>query len=309
MAANMKTKAHLQNLLLAVVVVFATVLPAAAQQVFKTPEEAAESLVAAVKAQDKTRVLTILGPNGRDIASSGDEVADKTARELFLAAYAAKQSLQKVDDKTSVLLLGAEDWPFPIPVVRAGAGWRFDTATGRQEILYRRIGRNELDTIETCFSYVEAQNDYAEFSEKEFGKAEYAQRIISTPGKKDGLYWPATNEKDESPLGEFIAVATDEGYTPGQSRVPYHGYYFKVLSRQGASAPGGAVNYVVQGKMTGGFALVAWPAEYGNSGVKTFLVNQLGVVFEKDLGPGTPQIAARMTDFNPDLTWKRYTGD
>lgn len=310
MAVNMRTKARFQNWLLAAAVVFTTALPVAAQQVFKTPEEAAESLIAAVKAGDQPRVLAILGPGGRDIASSGDAVADKNARDQFLAAYAAKKSFEKVNDNKTVLNVGPEDWPFPVPLARTGAGWRFDTAAGRQEILYRRIGRNELNTIDACFGYVEAQNDYWEFAEKEFGKGEFAQRIISTVGKKDGLYWPSTSDKDESPLGDFMAVATDEGYRPGQVRVPYHGYYFKVLTRQGANAPGGALNYITRGgKMTEGFALVAWPAEYANSGVKTFVVNRLGVVFEKDLGPASAQIAARMVDFNPDQTWRRFVAE
>lgn len=290
---------------LAAAVIGAAMLPASAQQNFKTPEEAVQALTEAARSQDRAKVLAILGPGGRDIISSGDEVADRNARQLFLLAYDRKQSLQKVDDKTAILMVGEGEWPFPIPVVRAGQGWRFDTNIGRQELLYRRIGRNELNAIDVCFGYVEAQNDYAEFATKEFGKPEFAQRVISSPGKKDGLYWPADG-KTESPLGDFIALATAEGYGPGQVRIPYHGYYYKILTQQGSQAPGGAKQYLVRGKMTEGFALVAWPAEYANSGVKTFVVNQLGVVFEKDLGPGTAHVASQMTVFNPDQTWKRY---
>jgi Protein of unknown function (DUF2950) len=202
-----------------------------------------------------------------------------------------------------VLIMGREDWPFPIPLVRKDGTWRFDTAAGREEILYRRIGRNELDAIETCLAYVDAQQEYAERGVA--GNGVYAQRIVSRPGKKDGLYWPAQSGTDESPLGELAASAAAEGYRAGQQRAPYHGYYYKVLTRQGPNAPGGALDYVVRGNMIGGFALVAYPAEYRNSGVMTFLVSHQGNVYEKDLGPDTARIAAGMTAFNPDNSWRR----
>jgi Protein of unknown function (DUF2950) len=204
-----------------------------------------------------------------------------------------------------VLIIGREDWPFPIPLVRKDNAWRFDTAAGRDEILYRRIGRNELSAIQACLAYVDAQQEYAERGIA--GSGVYSQRIVSRPGQKDGLYWPADSGMDESPLGELAANAAAEGYRVGQERTPYHGYYYKVLTRQGPNASGGALNYIVRGKMIGGFALVAYPAEYRNSGVMTFVVNHQGNVYEKDLGPNTARIAAGMTAFNPDNTWRRVT--
>lgn len=307
MAGTMKKLGLFRRLVIAAPILLASAMAAYAQQSFKTPTDAGDALVAAVRSGDVAKILAVLGPNAREIVSSGDSVADKNARESFVATYDAGRTVENKDDKTAILNLGKDGWPFPIPLVRKGDGWQFDSAAGKLEVLYRRVGRNELNTIDGCFAYVDAQNEYAQFAAKEFGTSEFAQRIISTVGKKDGLYWPAVDGKDDSPLGELIAAATDEGYTPGQSRIPYHGYYFKVLTKQGANAPGGIKDYVVKGKMTEGFALVAWPAEYGNSGVKTFMINQLGVLYEKDLGPGTPQIAAGLTAFNPDKSWQPYT--
>jgi len=205
----------------------------------------------------------------------------------------------------AVLIIGHEDWPFPIPLVRKDGTWRFDTSAGREEVLYRRIGRNELSAIQACLAYVDAQQEYAERGIA--GNGVYAQRIVSGPGKKDGLYWPAQPSEDDSPLGEFAASAAAEGYRVGQQRAPYHGYYYKVLTRQGPNAAGGALDYIVRGRMIGGFALVAYPAEYRNSGVMTFLVNHRGDVYEKDLGSNTTRIAAGITAFNPDNTWRRVT--
>ena len=278
--------------------------PAGAQQTYKTPEEAFDALVAAAKAGDAKAFRAVLGPNGADIVSSGDPVADKSLREEFLTAYDAKHQIANESDKTMVLVIGPNDFPVPIPLVRQGDGWRFDVVGARQEILYRRIGRNELATIQACLAYVDAQNEYAA-KDREQARAAYAQRIISRPGRKDGLYWTPADGEDQSPLGELVASASKEGYRVGSGPVPYHGYYYKVLTRQGPTAPGGALNYVVRGNMIGGFALVAYPAQYGNSGVMTFLVNHEGTVFEKDLGPRTAQIAAGMTAFNPDHTWKK----
>jgi Protein of unknown function (DUF2950) len=203
----------------------------------------------------------------------------------------------------AVLVIGNEEWPFPIPLVRKDDSWQFDTAAGREEILARRIGRNELNTIEACLAFVDAQQEYAEKGIG--GNGVYAQRIVSQPGKKDGLYWPAASGEDESPLGDLAASAAAEGYRAGQQRMPYHGYYYRVLTRQGPSALGGAIDYVVRGKMIGGFALVAYPAEYGNSGVMTFVVNHQGVVFQKDLGLSTARVSGAMTTFNPDQSWSR----
>jgi len=291
--------------LIAAVLAFALASVANAQQSFKTAEEAADALVSAARAGDLKNLLTVLGRDGADIVSSGDPVADASARNRVVEAYDAKHQVVMEGTDKAVLVIGREDWPFPIPLVRKDGSWRFDTAAGRDEILYRRIGRNELDAIETCLAYVDAQQDYAE--QGVAGNGVYAQRIVSQPGKKDGLYWPAQSGADESPLGELAASAAAEGYRAGQQRAPYHGYYYKVLTRQGPDAPGGAMDYVVRGRMIGGFALVAYPAEYRNSGVMTFLVNHQGNVYEKDLGPNTARIAAGMTAFNPDKTWRRVT--
>ena len=289
--------------LTAAALIFAMASVANAQQSFKTPEEAADALVSAVRTGDRKAMLTVLGQGGADIVSSGDDVGDANARQLVLEAYDAKHQVVPEGADKATLIIGRADWPFPIPLVRKNGGWQFDTAAGREEILFRRIGRNELSAIQASLAYVDAQHEYAE--QGVAGNGVYAQRIVSQPGKKDGLYWPAQSGADESPLGEFAASAAAEGYRAGQQRIPYHGYYYKVLTRQGPNAPGGALDYVVRGKMIGGFALVAYPAEYGNSGIMTFLVNHQGTIYEKDLGPGTAAIAAGMTAFNPDGTWQR----
>ena len=247
----------------------------------------------------------MLGPNSAEIVSSGDAVADAAARKRVVEAYDAKHQVVMEGTDKAVLVIGQEEWPFPIPLVRKDGTWRFDTAAGREEILLRRIGRNELNAIQASLAYVDAQQDYAEKGVA--GNGVYARRIVSQPGKKDGLYWPTQSSEDESPLGELAAGAAAEGYRFGQQRTPYHGYYYKILTRQGPSAPGGALDYVVRGKMIGGFALVAYPAEYGNSGVMTFLVNHQGAIYQKDLGPRTAAIAAGMTAFNPDGSWQRVT--
>ena len=276
-----------------------------AQQSFKTAEEAADALVSAAKTGDRKAVLTVLGQKGADIVSSGDPVADASARNRVIEDYNAKHQMAMEGTDKAVLIIGHEDWPFPIPLVRKDGTWRFDTAAGREEILYRRIGRNELSAIQACLAYFDAQQEYAERGIA--GNGVYAQRIVSGPGKNDGLYWPAQPSEDDSPLGELAASAAAEGYRVGQQRAPYHGYYYKVLTRQGPNAAGGALDYIVRGRMIGGFALVAYPAEYRNSGVMTFLVNHRGDVYEKDLGPNTAHIVAGITAFNPDNTWRRVT--
>jgi hypothetical protein len=276
---------------------------AAAQVRYSSPDEAVAALIKAAKSGDPRGLTQVLGPEGGDIVYSGDPVADAANRTRFTDAFDAKHQVVMEGTDKATLIVGPDDWPFPIPLVRKDGAWRFDTAAGRTEILYRRIGRNELNAIQTCLAYVDAQQDYAEKGVDSSGV--YAQRIKSRPGRKDGLYWPARPGEDESPLGELAATASAEGYTVRQERVPYHGYYYRILFRQGASAPGGALDYVVRGKMIGGFALVAYPAEYGNSGVMTFLVNHQGIVYEKDLGPRTSVIASRMLAFNPDVTWRR----
>jgi hypothetical protein len=277
---------------------------AIAQQAFKTPEEAAGALVSAAKAGDMKALVTVLGPDGEDIVSSGDEVADAATREKFVAAYDAKHQIAMEGDNKAIIVVGQEDFPLPIPLIRKGAMWSFDTIAGREEILLRRIGKNELDAIQASLAYVDAQNEYAEKDRTGAGINTYAQRVVSRPGKKDGLYWPTSPGDDPSPLGEFIAQATAQGYRVGGEPTPYHGYYFKILTRQGPAAPGGELDYIVRGNMIGGFALVAYPAEYRNSGVMTFLVSHTGTVFQKDLGPDTAKLAERMSSFNPDRTWQ-----
>jgi hypothetical protein len=275
--------------------------PAQAQQSFKSPDEAASALAAAVKSGMKQDVLKVLGADGEDVIDSGDDVADADARAKFLSAYDAKHSL-RVDGRRASLVIGADDFPFPIPLIHNKTGWEFDTEEGRQEILYRRIGRNELDAIQTCLAFVDAEDEYAE-KDRGDGLGVYAQKVVSSPGKKDGLYWPS--DSNDSPLGELAAEASAEGYKASGEPRPYHGYYYRILTQQGANAPGGAMSYIVKGKMIGGFALIAYPAEYDNSGVMTFMVNHVGTVFEKDLGQDTEARVKSLTSFDPDRTWKK----
>jgi hypothetical protein len=286
-------------------VLFAAISIVDAQERFKTPQEAADALVAAARAGDRRTIARVLGPGSADIVSSGDPVQDANTRQEFLAAYDAGHRVVTESGKPAILVVGQTDWPFPIPIVEKDGEWRFDTVAGREEILARRIGRNELATIQTMLAYFDAQNEYAEVTKDRNGMPVYAQRVFSSPGKKDGLYWPTAEGQPDSPLGEAVAEATRRGYRVGGGQIPYHGYYFRILTRQGPTAPGGALDYVVRGSMVGGFAMVAWPAQYGNSGVMTFLINHKGEVFEKDLGPGTTRIAGGMTSFNPDHAWKK----
>jgi hypothetical protein len=286
---------------------FAMPTTAAAQESFKTPEAAADALASAARTGDRAGIIKVLGPEGADIASSGDPVADADQRKRFVETYDAKHQIKMDGDANATLIIGAEDFPVPLPLVRKGDAWRFDTAAGRAEILARRIGRNELAAIQSSLAYVDAQNDYAAVDRTGAGSGVYAQRIVSSTGKKDGLYWPASAGDEQSPLGELVAQATRQGYRTGEGRTPFHGYYFKILTKQGPAARGGEANYVVNGKMIGGFGLVAYPAEYRNSGVMTFIVNHDGVVFQKDLGPDTGELVERMTSFNPDQSWTKVT--
>ena len=284
----------------------ATATPSAArdQNQYKTPEEAAAALAKAVRADDNRMLLSILGRQGSDIISSGDATEDKAKRKEFIEAYDARHELAVSADKTAVLNIGPKDFPFPIPLVREKEGWRFDTQAGRAEVLARRIGRNELSAIQAVLAYYDAQHDYVDKDRSGKNIREYAQRIASTPGKQDGLYWPAAAGGEQSPLGELVADASADGYAIGKERAPYHGYYYKVLTKQGAAANGGALNYVVGGHMIGGFALVAYPANYGVSGVMTFMISHNGVVYQKDLGERTAGIAERMTTFDPGAGWE-----
>ena len=288
----------------AAMIALAMVSGANAQQSFKTPDEAVETLVAAVRAGDNKAVNDILGPGGEQIMSSGDAVQDENTRKAFLAGYDARHSIAASGDKPATLLIGPDDFPFAIPVVKKNDAWMFDTVAGQREILARRIGRNELAAIDVCLGYHDAQYEYAATMPKVDDMAVYAQRVASSPGKKDGLYWPTAAGEPPSPLGDAVAVATVLGYRVG-SGAPYRGYYYKILTRQGPNAPGGAHDYIVRGKMIGGFALIAWPAEYGNSGITTFMISHDGVVFEKNLGKDTSKIAGAASAFNPDETWKK----
>lgn len=276
-----------------------------AQQTFRDPEAAATALIDAARTGDQQALAKVLGAAGRDIVRSGDDVADAAARTTFVAAYDAKHKIAMEGDNKAVMVIGQNDFPVPIPLVRRDGLWRFDSVAGRQEIVFRRIGRNELDAIQACLAYVDAQNEYAE-KDRGTGRGAYAQRIVSSTGKKDGLYWPTSAGEDPSPLGDLVADATTQGYRVGE-RKPFHGYYFKVLTKQGRSAPGGDLDYIVGGKMIGGFALLAYPAEYRNSGVMSFIVNHAGVVYQKDLGTDTTRVAERMTAFDPDKTWQKVS--
>lgn len=280
---------------------FALVSVAAAQEHFKSPGEAADALAAAARAGDRKAIEAILGPGANEIVSSGDAVQDENARKVFVAAFDINHRIE--GNNPATLVIGQGDFPFAIPIVQSGDTWMFDALAGREEVFARRIGRNELAAIQVCLAYFDAQNDYADVTPKVNGMAVYAQRIVSSPGKKDGLYWPAAQGEPQSPIGEAVAFASARGYRVG-SHEPYHGYYYKILKRQGPAAPGGEIDYVVDGNMVGGFALIAWPAQYGNSGVTTFIVNSNGDVFEKDLGADTQKVVARLTWFNPDKTWK-----
>jgi len=279
-----------------------------AQKTFSSPEKAVEAMVDAVKADDIQLLLAIFGPGSRHIILSGDSVEDQKGHEWFINHYGEKNRLEEASGKVT-LHVGTDDWPFPIPIVKAGNGWRFDTAAGKQEILARRVGGNELKGIQVCLAYVDAQRAYAMKKARQGeGLLEYAQRFVSTPGKQDGLYWETGEGQEQSPIGPLLAAARDQGYSGkslGEEPEPYHGYYYRILTAQGKSAPGGAQDYVVGGKMIGGFALIAYPAHYRASGVMTFIVNHDGVVYQKNLGKENKKAVQGIKAFNPDKTWSR----
>jgi hypothetical protein len=283
--------------------------PKAEPQSFPSAADAAKALIAAAKGQDKDALLRILGSEGEELVSSGDPVADKRAMEQF--AEAADKAMRLLEDTPGrvVLVIGAQSWPMPIPIVKRGEVWVFDAAAGKDEILTRRVGENELTAIEVIRAFVTAQKEYAEVDREGDGIKKYARRIKSRPGKRDGLYWETKPGEEESPLGELVAEAESEGYQPGyrlsRRGAPYYGYYFKMIMRQGAAAPGGARDYVVNGHMIAGFAMIAYPAQWGNSGVMTFIVNQDGVVYQKNLGARTAESAPNMTEYSPDASWER----
>jgi Protein of unknown function (DUF2950) len=300
-----------------------TIVPAAASQVparaasagtsagartFGSPQQAAEALVAAAELFDTGRLVELFGPSGKDIALTGEDAQDRQ-RAVDFAAMAREKMSVSIDPKSrnrAFLIVGNEDWPFPVPIVKRGGGWSFDAAAGRQEIRARRIGSNELDAIQIARGYVEAQHEYALRPREGYDVNQYAQHIISTPGTQDGLAWQTSDGTWEGPIGEKVARAIQQGYSRGE---PYHGYFFKILKGQGPAAPLGTLDYVVNGAMIGGFALVAAPATYGVTGIKTFMVSQDGVVYEKDFGPATMAEFKKMERFNPNRSWTPVTDD
>lgn len=277
------------------------------QKGYASAEEAVRAWIAAIKSDNDQEVLAIFGPDAKEVIFSGDPVSDRERREGFINDFDKQNSLSQEGDKM-VLIVGENDWPFPIPLVKEGDQWFFDTQAGKEEILNRRVGENELSTIQTMLAIVDAEREYAMKYPDNDRVLEYAGKFRSDPGKKNGLYWKTEEGEDESPLGELVADARDEGYTKAdvqKKSVPFHGYYFRMLYKQGEHAPGGAFEYVVNGKQIGGFAVVAYPAEYGNSGVMTFLVNHDGTVYQKDLGTNTAENAKAMVAFDPDSGWKK----
>jgi Protein of unknown function (DUF2950) len=274
-------------------------------RVFASPDDASNVVMEAVKSGDQNALLAIFGPDSKEIIFSGDAVQDKTSGDAFAARYGVMHRWRKMTDGTQVLMVGADNFPFPIPLKKNGGGqWFFDTAAGKDEILSRRIGRNELAIIEVCGAVADAEAEY--FSQLHDGEAtkQYAMKFISDPGKQNGLYWDSAQGQPESPLGPLAAFATSEGYRAKRdAHSAFHGYYFHMLEGQSKTAPGGAKDYLVNGKMVGGFAFVAYPAEYGNSGVMTFIINQDGLLLQKDLGETTTETATAMSRFDPDTGW------
>jgi hypothetical protein len=274
-------------------------------QVFASPDDAGSGLVTAAKSGDVNMVLAVFGPDSKDIILSGDPVQDKEIAGVFVHAYDVMHRWRKMPDDSQILLVGADNFPFPIPLKKNPAGqWYFDAAAGREEILVRRIGRNELAVMDVCMALVDAEAEYFSMHHDDGSSHQFAAKFISDTGKQNGLYWDAPEGQPKSPLGPMAAYATNEGYNvKPDAHVPFHGYYFHMLTRQSSNAHGGAKDYVVNGKMTGGFAFVAYPAEYRNSGVMTFMINQEGVLLQKDLGTATTQTAAAMSEFDPDPSW------
>jgi hypothetical protein len=278
------------------------------QKTFTSPDEAVKAMVTAIKANDTGELMLMFGPDMKGLFLSGDEVADKAGKENFIRAYEEKNRLETFSGSKAILYVGNNDWPMPIPIVKKGNNWHFSSQDGKREILQRRIGRNELNTIQTCKAHVDAQMDYVSRDYNSDGLFEYAQKFLSIPGKKDGLYWETKEDEEKSPLGIFFANAAREGYFPKDGKnkpIPFHGYYYRILKEQGKDAPGGAYSYVVKGKMVNGFALVAYPAKYGNSGVMTFIVNKDGMVYQKDFGVNTAKIVKNIRAYDPDKTWKK----
>jgi DUF2950 family protein len=278
----------------------ATLAYGAGAKRFASPEEAAQALIAAARANDPAALIDVLGPEAKEVVRSGDAAVDKQARERFVKAWGEANKLERAGDGMALVVIGRDGWVFPFPIVKQGASWAFDSSEGKEEILNRRIGRNELSAIKAVQAYVDAQREYYLRNPQGDKLLQYAQRFASSPGRRDGLYFPVKPGEPESPLGPLF----DRLKGGAAKRTPYHGYYYRILVGQGSKAKGGAYGYVAQGRMIGGFALVAWPAVYGNTGIVTFLVNHDGVVYQKDLGPGTAAAVGRIKVFNPDESWK-----
>lgn len=278
------------------------------QQTFGSPDEAVKALMAAVKAHDEKTMLAVLGAGAKNVINSGDKVADRAGREKFAAAYEEANKVEMQGDAKAVLAVGKDAWPFPIPIVKAGDAWRFDSKLGAEELLNRRIGRNELSAVQAAQAYVDAQREYYLLNPAKDKLLQYAQKMVSSKGKRDGLYYPTGAGEPQSPLGGIYARATAAGYKAdeGGKPIPYFGYYYRILTGQGPDAKGGAYSYLAHGKMIGGFGLIAYPASYGNSGIMSFIVNQEGVVYEKDLGPNGAAAAQKLSRYNPDKTWKKH---
>jgi hypothetical protein len=299
------------NMRAAILVMIASVVALSAcarkPQEFDSPEAAAQAMVEAAKSDGNSALLKLFGKDGEPLVDSGDEVADKNARARFLERYAEANSLDKSAPESAILEVGADKWPFPVPIVSEGGKWHFDTPTGVDELVNRRVGANELSTIQSCLAYVDAQREYYMRNPESSSLLHYAGRLISTADKKDGLYWPAGENDEQSPLGEGFAKARAEGYAKEgtMSGEPFHGYIYRLLTRQGPNAHGGAYDYVVNDQLLGGFAAIAFPADYGNSGVMTFMVSHDGVVYSKDLGPETAKLALAVDSFDPGSDWKK----
>ncbi len=278
------------------------------QKTFGTPEEAVSALMTAAQAGNREEVLAIFGPEGKDIISTGDEATDKWERDRVIEAYHELARLIAETDGRVFLHIGKQEWPFPIPLREKDGAWYFDTRAGKEEVTNRRIGRNELSAIEVCKAYVDAQREYASKDRDNDQVLEYAQKASSEQGQYDGLYWLPPEGGEDSPMGLFFARATVDEITPKQTttpRAPFHGYYFKILKGQGPQTPGGAYDYVINGNMIGGFALLAFPADYGTTGIMSFIVNQQGIVYQQDLGVKTDRIATKMKRYNPDKSWQK----
>ena len=283
---------------------------------YDSPQAAVDSLVGALRKEDSAKLKEIFGPESNEILSSGDPVADRADGARFLAAYDESHRLQAEEGNQHILVVGKKDWPFPVPIVGAQGKYFFDTAAGEDEILNRRIGRNELDAVQVCLAVVDAQREYVALRPLGGDVPRYASKLVSSPGAKDGLYWPTVENEKPSPLGELVAEASAEGYgaaggggerAAGEPPQPYHGYRYRLLTSQGSHAQGGAMDYIVKGQLIGGFAVIGYPAQYGNSGIMSFITNHDGVVYQRDLGDDTEKIAQTITTFDPAPEWKPVT--